>query len=105
MDELCAPLVKKVEDKMVWVPADTLVTPEIACDNVDNLKKKFPEQVAVAEAAMKNAGAGDAEKKKALETAKKLKASLEGVVKETMGDWSKKLVEELGEKLRAKSEE
>merc|ERR1719245_1650075 len=42
MDELCAPLVKKVESKMIYIPEETEVTPEMACEQVDSLKKMFP---------------------------------------------------------------
>lgn len=105
MDELCAPLVKKVSDKMQWVPADVTVTPEIACDSVDTLKSKFPEQVAKAEATMKSSGAADAHKRETMEMAKKLKVNLESVVRETMGTWSKKLADELVTNLKAKAED
>merc|ERR1719433_584132 len=50
MDELCAPLARKAEEKMKWVPPELAVTPELTCKSVDKLKEEFPEQVAAAEA-------------------------------------------------------
>jgi len=46
MDELCQPIVKKVEDKMIWVPTDFEVSPELVCKTLDQIKEQFPEHAA-----------------------------------------------------------
>jgi len=103
MDELCAPLARKVEEKMMWVPPATDVTPEIACEGADKLKERFPEHVKVAEAQLKDTGAQEARKKQLLEKAKALKGQLDGVVRESVTTWGKSLVDDLGAKIRAKT--
>merc|ERR1719491_2245577 len=76
MDELCAPIVRKVEDKMIWVPEDENMTPELVCKTIDQLKKEFPEHAAYAleieETRKKKEGAVEAAKKELADKAKVL---------------------------------
>jgi len=103
MDELCAPLVRKVEQKMVWVPPDAEVTPEIACEGVEKLKARFPEHIAIAEAQMKSSTSDEARKRELMDSAKKLNAKLEAKMREALGSWGKALVKDLGEIVRSGS--
>lgn len=81
MDELCRPIVKKVESKMTWVPADDEVTPEIVCKTVEQIKEMFPDHAAKqgeSEAAnKKQEDAAEAEKKVLSEKAKALTGNIQ----------------------------
>mmetsp|Transcript_51784 Transcript_51784/g.150363 ORF Transcript_51784/g.150363 Transcript_51784/m.150363 type:complete len:239 (-) Transcript_51784:79-795(-) len=105
MDELCAPLVRKIEEKMRWVPPDFDVTPEIACKSVDKLKEQFPERVATAEAQLQQAGAEEKKAKEVLDKAKVLKNKLSTELKDVIADWGKELVARLGARVRKEAEE
>merc|ERR1712190_104136 len=101
MDELCQPIVKKVEDKMVWVPPDFAVTPEIVCKTMDQIKAEFPEHaktMSVSEAAKKKTeDAEEAAKKQLAEKAKVLVANMEkdlsAILKKAGGTASKELTD------------
>merc|ERR1712046_171147 len=74
MDELCQPMVKTVEKKMVWVPGDHEMTPELVCKTIDQIKAEFPDHAKVAEQIeqekKKAEGAEEAERKELAEKAK-----------------------------------
>lgn len=78
MDELCKPLVRKVEDKMLWVPPDMDVTPDMVCKSADALKKDFPQHAAAAQAGadarFKEANAEKEEREALAKSAKLLSA-------------------------------
>lgn len=105
MDELCAPMVSKIKDKMLWVPADAEVTPEMACDSVEKLKERFPEHMAIAEAKLKDTASDEAARKALLAKAKELKEKLSVEVRDVVGTWGASLVSELGERLKSKASE
>lgn len=105
MDDLCAPLVKKIQEKMQWVPSEVAVTPEIACKSVDKLKEEFPEQVAVAEVQIKAAGEDEAKHRQLMEKAKLLRGTLVDEVRTVIDKWGRGLVKDLGALLREKTEE
>jgi len=104
MDELCQPIVKKVEDKMVWVPPETEVTPELVCKTMDQIKQEFPDHAATmseSEAARKkNEDAEEAEKKKIAEKAKTLGARIQ----EDLSDVLKKAGESVATEMRQRLE-
>merc|ERR1712039_181089 len=104
-DELCAPLVKKLVEKMRWVPKGTDVTPEIACESAEKLQARFPEQVAIAQAQLESADKEEKAKQEMLKTAKALKSKLDAEVKSVLGKWSKSMVEDLGASIRSKTKE
>jgi hypothetical protein len=101
MDELCQPIVKKVEDKMVWVPPEENVTPELVCKTMDQIKAEFPEHVKVMEksedARKKVENAEEAERKALADKAKvlgsKFAQDLTGILKKTGEAASKELKE------------
>jgi len=105
MEELCAPLVKKIEEKMRWVPADEDVTPEMACKNVEQLKEQFPAQVAAAEAQLQLVKEEEKKMKHVLDKAKELKSKLSAELKEVLGASAKDLVARLGTGLRTTASE
>lgn len=86
MDELCGPIVKKVEEKMRWVPQETSVTPEIVCKTIDQLKEQFPEHAKVTQA---QAGAEMDESRK------------QDAAKQELGSKAKELSTKFGEDLKA----
>jgi len=103
MDELCLPLVKKVEDKMLWVPATTEMTPEIVCKSVDQLKKDFPEHATSMlmeqEGKLKESRAAQAAKdelsKKAKELSTGIGASVQGALAKVTSELTAKLKEDM----------
>mmetsp|Transcript_2870 Transcript_2870/g.7977 ORF Transcript_2870/g.7977 Transcript_2870/m.7977 type:complete len:237 (-) Transcript_2870:156-866(-) len=105
MDELCAPLVRKIEEKMRWVPPDVDVTPALACKNVEKIKEEFPEYIAVAEAQLKVVGEDEAKHKHLVEKAKDLKNKLGTELKAAVSSWGEQLVKDLGTHLQRKTEE
>mmetsp|Transcript_14632 Transcript_14632/g.29699 ORF Transcript_14632/g.29699 Transcript_14632/m.29699 type:complete len:235 (-) Transcript_14632:305-1009(-) len=105
MDELCAPLVRKIEEKMRWVPADEDVTPEMACASVEKLKEQFPAQVEAAEAQLKLAAAEEKKHKDIVDKAKELKSKLASELKEVLGASTKDLLASIGVGARGKAEE
>mmetsp|Transcript_73067 Transcript_73067/g.190639 ORF Transcript_73067/g.190639 Transcript_73067/m.190639 type:complete len:235 (-) Transcript_73067:47-751(-) len=104
MDELCKPLVTKAENKMLWVPPDTEVTPEIACKSVDALKQDYPEHAAEfqsrsdakATAAEEERKVREALSSKAKELSKLAGDDLEAIMREA--------AKELSEKVRSRLE-
>lgn len=105
MDELCAPIVKKVEDKMLWVPEDVSVTPEIVCKTVDELKKEFPEHAAnaagIEEARKKREGVVESAKKELAGKAKILGGKIAEELKQSLGKEAEKMAAELQKKITA----
>mmetsp|Transcript_4278 Transcript_4278/g.6838 ORF Transcript_4278/g.6838 Transcript_4278/m.6838 type:complete len:237 (+) Transcript_4278:75-785(+) len=101
MDELCAPMVKKVEEKMRWVPPDTPVTPPLVCLSLEKIKEKFPEYAAEAEENSRRLAAEEAQSRRLLDVAKGMQSKLSATVKSSMDSWEKELVKDLGSKLRA----
>merc|ERR1719473_674808 len=101
MDVLCAPMVTKVEEKMMWVPPDHDVTPDLVCLSVDKIKAEFPEYAEEAEARKKKAENSEAGfKKKALETGKKLSKEIQQDIKTIVGSHQKALLKELSDKMK-----
>mmetsp|Transcript_97994 Transcript_97994/g.179534 ORF Transcript_97994/g.179534 Transcript_97994/m.179534 type:complete len:260 (-) Transcript_97994:147-926(-) len=103
MDELCAPIVKKVEDKMLWVPEDESVTPEIVCKTIDDLKKDYPEHAAnaagIEEARKKREGAVESAKKELAGKAKLLGGQIADELKAALGKEGEKMAAELQKKI------
>jgi len=93
MDDLCAPIVKKVETKMSWVPPTEEVTPELVCKTVDQIKALYPDHaatVATSEvAAKKKSDADEEDKKKLAELAK----TLGGEIQSELAEYFKKASE------------
>jgi len=103
MDVVCAPLVKKVREKMMWVPPDTDVTPKLVCKSVDQIKADFAEYIPVAEENLKMAAATEAgAKEQAAEEAQQLKKKVGQEISEAMQKWRKELEQDLQERLPKK---
>lgn len=103
MDELCAPIVKKVEDKMIWVPKDTAVTPEIVCKNVDQLKEAYPEHSKTAldnlSKAQQAKGVIESAKKELADKAKVLGSKIAEELKTSLAKDSEKMVADLKQRI------
>jgi hypothetical protein len=88
MDELCAPIAKKIEDKMDWVPPDTVVTPELVCKSLDQIKKEFAEYAEKAQQAIEDKKAGDyakeAEQRELATKAQDLQKAMGGDIEDTL---------------------
>eukprot|EP00928_Gymnodinium_smaydae_P058564 TRINITY_DN41754_c0_g1_i1.p1 TRINITY_DN41754_c0_g1~~TRINITY_DN41754_c0_g1_i1.p1 ORF type:complete len:276 (+),score=59.27 TRINITY_DN41754_c0_g1_i1:51-830(+) len=100
-DELCKPLVKKVEEKMLFVPPDTDVTPEIVCKTKDQLKADYPEQAAVAEAAGKEVSAADALREELNKKAKAVSGKIGDDIKQSLNQASEDMIASLRPKIEA----
>eukprot|EP00933_Yihiella_yeosuensis_P024480 TRINITY_DN18991_c0_g1_i1.p1 TRINITY_DN18991_c0_g1~~TRINITY_DN18991_c0_g1_i1.p1 ORF type:complete len:262 (-),score=79.11 TRINITY_DN18991_c0_g1_i1:218-1003(-) len=101
LDELCAPMVKKVAEKMSWVPPETDVTPPLVCGSVDQIKAQFPEYASKAEELLKRESDKGADQKKILEAAKGLKGKLSTAVTSTLKAWEGNLLKAIEENLQA----
>jgi len=108
MDDLCRPIVKKVEDKMAWVPADAEVTPELVCKTLDQIKAQFPDHAATVGATVNAAKAvEDAEESDKVNLAKKAKVlgskieqELAVVLKNAGEAAAKELKEKIGKQVK-----
>merc|ERR1712190_258415 len=93
MDELCQPMVKKIEEKMVWVPSDTDVTPEIVCKTADELKTAYPDHASTMgekeKERLKEENAAKAAKDALAKKAKDLSAGMAADLKAVLEEASK----------------
>lgn len=101
MDVQCAPFVKKVAEKMQFVPPDTDVTPQLVCKGLKAIKEEFKDFAIAKEAELNAKAATETSSRSAVvEEAKALKKELETVISELTSTWRKQLVYELGERAR-----
>lgn len=104
MDELCAPMVKKVDEKMSWVPPDTQVTPEVVCKSVDKIKEMFPDYAATAQQNADKVDGDKAAQQAFIDKAKELKSTLAKEMKETLQKWNSQLRSEMAAMVKEKTE-
>lgn len=104
MDELCAPMVKKVDEKMSWVPPGTDVTPEVVCKSVDKIKELFPDYAATAQKSAAEVDADKAAQQAFVDKAKELKSTLAKEMKETLQKWNAQLRSDLAAMVKEKTE-
>mmetsp|Transcript_11828 Transcript_11828/g.19417 ORF Transcript_11828/g.19417 Transcript_11828/m.19417 type:complete len:234 (-) Transcript_11828:96-797(-) len=104
MDELCQPIVKKVEDKMVWVPDDVEVVPELVCKTLDQIKAEYPEHAKLMaeseEARKRHEDVEEAEKKKIAANAKAFGASVAQDLAEVLKKAGETASKELEERMQ-----
>eukprot|EP00927_Polykrikos_kofoidii_P072097 TRINITY_DN68251_c0_g1_i1.p1 TRINITY_DN68251_c0_g1~~TRINITY_DN68251_c0_g1_i1.p1 ORF type:complete len:236 (+),score=65.33 TRINITY_DN68251_c0_g1_i1:48-755(+) len=100
MDDLCAPMVKKVEEKMSWVPPDTTVTPELVCKTVEKIKEAFPDYAATAVEREKSRSVEKENQKELVDKAKALQAKMASEMKALLAKSSKDLAATMEERLR-----
>jgi hypothetical protein len=109
MDELCQPIVKKVEDKMVWVPPDVEVTPDLVCKTMDQIKEAFPEHAALmadGEATRKQKeDVEEAKKKELAAKAKTLGSKIEQEVVDVFKKAGESMSKDLSERIKTHAKE
>jgi len=105
-NELCEPLVRKVAEKMRFVPAETEVTPELVCKSAQKIQEQFPEHAkAIEEQLKKEASSRSGAQALVREQGKKLQKALEKEVKDIIAVLGAQLSKDLGPRLRKKASE